>query len=78
MAPNPLYAHCIRRAAELLGGFDKLGAHLEVSPRHLMNWADGLGAPSDAMFLKIVDIVLDKQQGAPRVPPQLRSKSPGQ
>lgn len=66
MPPNPLYSLCIKRAAELLGGFDKLGAEVGVDPRDLARWADGVGAPSDATFLKIVDIVLNKQNGTPR------------
>jgi len=61
MLPNPLYSHCIRRAAEMLGGFDNLGAQIDVSPRQLMRWARGVGAPPDAIFLKIVDILLGKQ-----------------
>jgi hypothetical protein len=66
MPPNPLYALCIKRAAELLGGFDQLGAHIGVDPRDLARWAEGIGAPSDATFLKIVDIVLNKSDGTPR------------
>jgi hypothetical protein len=66
MSRNLLYSHCIKRAAELLGGFDNLGAHIGVDPQDLARWASGAGAPSDAIFLKIVDIVLDKQLGTPR------------
>ena len=65
MPPNPLYRLCIKRAAELLGGLDKLGAHIGVDPRDLERWANGVGEPSDATFLKIVDIVLGKDSGAP-------------
>jgi hypothetical protein len=66
MPPNPLYSLCIKRAAELLGGLDKLGAHIGVDPRDLERWANGVGEPSDATFLKIVDIVLNQQDGTPR------------
>lgn len=59
MEPNPVYAACIRRAAGMLGGYDKLALRLAVGPRQLERWARGLGAPSDAQFLTLVDIVLD-------------------
>ena len=65
MPPNQLYRILIKRAAELLGGFDKLSAHIGVDQRDLERWAEGVGAPSDATFLKIVDIVLNKQNGSP-------------
>lgn len=75
MPANPLYRHCIRRAADLLGGFDNLGTHIDVNPRLLKLWADGVGAPADAIFLKIIDIVLDKSQGVPRsAAPQAQGK----
>ena len=58
MAIDPLYARCTKRAAELLGGFDELGAHLSISPVILKRWAQGQGAPPTDVFLKIIDIVL--------------------
>jgi hypothetical protein len=75
MPPNPLYAVCIKRAAQLLGGLDKLAAHIGADPRDLARWADGVGGPSDATFLKIVDIVLNQNDGTPHgVPLQIRNK----
>jgi hypothetical protein len=59
LRPNPLYAACVWRAAALKGGFDQLGAALGVKPGRLQKWAEGVGAPPDAMFLKIVDLLLD-------------------
>jgi hypothetical protein len=57
--PNPLYAACVSRAAALTGGFEELGTVLGVKPGRLQKWAEGVGAPPDAMFLKIVDLLLD-------------------
>ena len=58
MAIDPLYARCTKRAAELLGGFDKLSAHLSISSLILQRWAQGMGAPPADIFLRIIDIVL--------------------
>lgn len=59
LRPNPLYAACVSRAAALKGGFEELGAALGVRPARLQRWAEGVGAPPDAVFLKIVDLLLD-------------------
>jgi hypothetical protein len=59
LRPNPLYAACVSRAAALKGGFDELGEALGVTPARLQRWADGIGAPPDTIFLKIVDLLLD-------------------
>ncbi len=66
MKPNPLYGACVRRAAQLLGGFEQLGARLGIDPRILQQWGQGIGAPGEYLFLKIVDIVLDdaRRRGA--------------
>jgi hypothetical protein len=68
MSPNPLYAVCIQRAAQLLGGYDALGARLELSPKILRRWASGHGDAGETVFLRIVDILLDESIRA--VPPQ--------
>lgn len=59
MEPNPLYGACVRRAAELLGGYEQLGDRLGIDPRALEQWSKGIGAPGDYLFLKIVDIIED-------------------
>jgi len=59
LRPNPLYAACVLRAAALKGGFEELAAALGVQPASLKRWAEGVGAPPDAIFLKIVDVLLD-------------------
>ena len=68
MLRNPLYPECIRRAAELLGGYAALGKRLGRSPKVLERWARGEGDVGDAVFLQIVDILLDQNIRA--VPPQ--------
>jgi hypothetical protein len=68
MLRDPLYAECIRRAAQLLGGYAALGARLGRSPQVLERWARGEGDAGEAVFLRIVDILLDESIRA--VPPQ--------
>ena len=59
LRPNPLYAACVSRAAALKGGYAELGAELGVKPARVQRWAEGIGSPPDAIFLKIVDLLLD-------------------
>jgi hypothetical protein len=59
LRPNPLYAACVLRAAALKGGFEQLGAELGLKPARVQRWAEGIGSPPDAIFLKIVDLLLD-------------------
>ena len=73
MWPNPLYSACLRRAAELLGGFEPLAARLQVPARTLERWANELGAPTERQFLELVDIleVEDaKRPATPAIPAQ--------
>jgi hypothetical protein len=58
MSANPVYALCIQRAAERLGGFDELSLQVGISARLLQFWANGGGWPPDHVFLRIVDLVL--------------------
>ena len=63
MPANPLYARCVRRAAELAGGYEALSEHVEVSVRQLKAWGDGEGTPPTAIFLRIIDLILDPGTG---------------
>jgi hypothetical protein len=60
MLPNPLYAECVTRAAELLGGLDRLARELYLTPRVLVRWIDGRSNPPTGIFLRLVDILLDE------------------
>jgi hypothetical protein len=65
-------ARTLCRAAEILGGEEPLALHLGVTPSHLALWLRGAGQPPDAVFLRAVDVVLEreagilKESGAPR------------
>lgn len=56
--PNPLYAECVSRAAELLGGMDRLARELYLTPGVLVRWIDGRSNPPTGIFLRLVDILL--------------------
>jgi hypothetical protein len=58
---NPLYAACIQRAAAMVGGYEALGERLGIPPRLLERWARGKGFVDETIFLKIVDIVLERR-----------------
>jgi hypothetical protein len=76
MAIDPLYARCTKRAAELLGGFDKLGALLSISPVIVERWANGLATPPADVFLQIIDIVLSDGPGGETPSASRRKKGP--
>ncbi len=58
---NEVYIRSFARAAELLGGLDKLAAHLNVSQSHLELWIKGLGNPPVDLFLRVVDLLMDQK-----------------
>ena len=58
---SDVYIRSFARAAELLGGVDKLAAHLNVSQSHLQLWIKGLGDPPVALFLRVVDLLMDQK-----------------
>ena len=60
---HTVHTRALQRAAEILGGVDALGAFLEVPKRRLDLWMGGqIGLPGD-VFLQVVDILLEHQQG---------------
>ena len=56
---DSVYAKAIQRAAERAGGMDALAGKLNVSSTRLRLYADGLQPTPIALFLKVVDILLD-------------------
>lgn len=50
-------ARALQRAADILGGKDKLRAALHVPMARLEEWLDGRSAPPMEIFLKAVDII---------------------
>jgi len=59
--PSTLHYLAMHRAVELLGGPDALAALLEVSPRVVNRWMNGTLDIPQRVFLRVVDIVLEKE-----------------
>jgi hypothetical protein len=63
-----LYARSLARAAELLGGVDKLAAQLNVPQSYLKLWMKGADKPPVEVFLRVVDFLMEEKlrgQGEP-------------
>lgn len=68
--PRPLvgrsiYARCVFRVTEVVGGIDAACRALQAPRRELLGWITGAKIPPMAVFLDAVDIVL--KSGAPMV-----------
>jgi len=49
----------LRRAAEILGGEEKLALRLKVTPSHLSIWLAGIDAPPTQVFFEAVDLITE-------------------
>jgi hypothetical protein len=52
--------HAVRRAAEILGGSRPLRAYLNVSALLIGLWISGAATPPTDVFLKVVDLIVEK------------------
>ena len=50
----------LRRAAEILGGTRPLRAYLNASALLVGLWISGVATPPPDVFLKVVDLIIDK------------------
>ena len=60
-APNEVYMRALRRAAQEVGGVEALRAHLQVSMSQLASWLHGETRAPDAVFLKVVDLLSERE-----------------
>lgn len=69
---SSMYARAIRRAAEIMRGYEQLAAHLDVKLEELMQWAQGFEKPPTRVFLMVADVIA--RESAPQAsrarPPQ--------
>jgi hypothetical protein len=56
-----VYVAVFKRASELMGGPETLAAYLDVSPVLVMAWIGGHVEPSEDMFLRAVDLLLERE-----------------
>jgi hypothetical protein len=70
-----VFSRALLRAAELIGGRDKLAKVLRVPKADLDHWIAGEAKPPRELFLRVVDLILDEtsaaggQSDAPEPPP---------
>jgi DNA-binding transcriptional regulator YdaS (Cro superfamily) len=55
-----VHVRTLLRAAEIAGGAQELAFRLKVTPSHLSLWMAGLEPCPGHVFLKAVDLVLEK------------------
>ena len=54
------YARCVRHAAGLVGGPEKLATRLGVDAELVSTWTEGRSVPTARQFSHIVDIIVGK------------------
>ena len=60
-----VYSRAVRKAAELVGGREKLARALQVPLAEIEKWIADKGKPPREIFLRIVDLILDETGPAP-------------
>ena len=56
-----VYSRALERAAEILGGTEELRGFLSVRKSVLGLWMSGYGMPPDDVFLRVVDLLAERQ-----------------
>ena len=64
MASDRIHCEILRRAAEAVGGQDKLAQHLDVGSDQMHEWIQGKEIASGGLYLIALDILSRKQQRA--------------
>jgi hypothetical protein len=59
-----VYSRALLRAAELVGGRDKLANTLRVPKSEIDKWIAGDTKPTRDVFLRVVDLILDETGAA--------------
>jgi hypothetical protein len=63
-----IHTRALHRAAEILGGKRPLRAYLNVSAMVLAMWMSGTAPPPTDVFLKVVDLIVEKDLDSLRKP----------
>lgn len=66
---SDVHVQTLLRAAEILGGQIELAFSLKVTPSHLSLWLGGLEPCPNHIFLKAVDLVLERDLAEHRANP---------
>ena len=59
-----VHSRAVLRAAELLGGREKLARILRVPKAEIDKWISGEAKPPREVFLRVVDLILDETSPA--------------
>ncbi|HWA36765.1 MAG TPA: hypothetical protein VG873_02785 [Burkholderiales bacterium] len=57
---SSVYSRALQKAAELMGSYQKLSRYLQVPAADLQRWIDDKAIPPVAVFLKVIDFILDE------------------
>ena len=60
MDAHPVRTRALWRASEILGGSRPLRTYLNVSALVLATWMSGANVPPTDVFLKVVDLIVEK------------------
>ena len=53
-----VYSRALQKAAELIGGQQKLSRYLQVPAAELRSWIDDKKVPPKGVFLRVVDFII--------------------
>ena len=57
MQRKSVHVRALQRAAQLVGGRDRLAQHLKVRVSHVDAWMSGKRATPPGIFLRVVDLI---------------------
>ena len=70
LVASSVYSRALQKAAELLGGREKLAEILHVTKAEIDRWIADQAKPPREIFLRIVDLILDETTPADAADPQ--------
>jgi len=78
VSSSSVYSRAVRKAAELLGGRDKLARTLQVPVSEIEKWITEQKKPPREIFLRVVDVIIDDSgmpESSPAEPPPAQDAS---
>jgi hypothetical protein len=70
MASKRIHCEILRRAAEVVGGKDKLAQHLDVRADQMQKWIQGKGTARGGLYLIALDVLSRNITARPKKAPQ--------
>jgi hypothetical protein len=74
LSDQALYRRTLRRALEIVGSQVALQQRIHVPEKRLAAWLQGVQPVPDAVFLQLVDIVVNTAEASPPAPPPVVAK----